>query len=111
MLLSVIPVFLLNPAVGASTKNNLPQTVLIVVMVTAVFNLVSMVLLIFDVPARLIAPAGLIVDTLVTVALLILTGGRNSPLLYLTLFPILTAALRFNPVVDLITTAVICEQR
>ena len=106
MLLSVIPVLLLSPALPL-TKDNLPQTVLIVVMVTAVFNLVLMVLLIFDVPARLLAPAGLIVDTLVTTALLVLTGGAESPLLYYALFPILTAALRFNPIVDLITTAVI----
>jgi signal transduction histidine kinase len=107
MLLSVIPVFLLSPAAAAG-GNNLPQAVLIVVMVTAVFNLVAMVLLIFDVPARLLAPAGLIVDTLVTIALLTMTGGPASPLLYYALFPILTAALRFNPIVDLVTTAAIC---
>ena len=57
MLLSVIPVFLLSPTTLPTTKDNLPQTVLIVVSVTAVFNLVTMVLLIFDVPARLLAPA------------------------------------------------------
>jgi len=108
MLLSVIPVFLLSTATPASTKDNLPQTVLILVMVTAVFNLVAMVLLIFDVPARLLAPAGLIVDTLVAIALLVLTGGANSPLFYYCLFPILTSALRFNPIVDLVTTGIIC---
>jgi signal transduction histidine kinase len=108
MLLSVIPVLLLSPAAPPSAKDHLPQTVLIVVMVTAVFNLVALVLLIFDVPASLVAPAGLIIDTLVTVALLVLTGGARSPLLYYALFPILTAALRFNPIVDFITTAAIC---
>ncbi len=106
MLLSVIPVLLLSSA-APSDKSNLPQTVLILVMVTAVFNLVAMVLLIFDVPARLLAPAGLIVDTLVTIALLVITGGEHGPLFYYALFPILTSALRFNPIVDLITTAVI----
>jgi signal transduction histidine kinase len=64
--------------------------------------------LIFDVPARLLAPAGLIVDTFVTIALLVITGGADSPLYYYTLFPILTAALRFDPMVNLITTVVIC---
>jgi signal transduction histidine kinase len=107
MLLSVLPVLLLSPA-APSSIDNLPQTVLILISVTAVFNLVAMVLLVFDVPARLLAPAGLIVDTLVTIALLVLTGGADSPLFYYALFPILTAALRFNPIVDLITTAVIC---
>lgn len=106
MLLSVIPVLLLSPT-APSTASHLPQTVLLLVSVTAVFNLVVMVLLIFDVPARLLAPAGLIVDTLVAIALLAITGGAGSPLLYYALFPILTAALRFNPIVDLITTLAI----
>lgn len=106
MLLSVIPVLLLSSS-APSTQADVPQTVLIVVSVTAAFNLAVMVLLIFDVPARLLAPAGLIVDTLVAIALLALTGGADSPLFYYALFPILTAALRFNPIVDLITTALI----
>ena len=107
MLLSVIPVFLLSPTQLPTTQDNLPQTVLLLVSVAAVFNLVAMVLLIFDVPARLLAPAGLVVDTIVAIALLLITGGAASPLFYYALFPILTAALRFNPLVDLITTAVI----
>jgi signal transduction histidine kinase len=106
MLLSVFPVLLLNPT-ASPAQDQVPQTVLIVVSVTAVFNLVTMVLLVFDVPARLLAPAGLIVDTFVTIVLLLITGGATSPLFYYILFPILTAALRFNPIVDLITTAVI----
>jgi signal transduction histidine kinase len=107
MLLSVIPVFLLSPTSLPATKDNLPHAVLIIVSVTSVFNLVVMVLLIFDVPARLLAPAGLIVDTLVAIALPLITGGAASPLSYYALFPILTAALRFNPIVNLVTTAVI----
>ena len=107
MLLSVIPVFLLSPTQLPTTQDNLPQTVLLLVSVAAVFNLVARVLLIFDVPARLLAPAGLVVDTIVAIALLLITGGAASPLFYYALFPILTAALRFNPLVDLITTAVI----
>ncbi len=107
MLLSVIPVFLLSPTQLPTTQDNLPQTVLLLVSVAAVFNLVAMVLLIFDVPAWLLAPAGLVVDTIVAIALLLITGGAASPLFYYALLPILTAALRFNPLVDLITTAVI----
>ncbi len=105
MLLSVIPVLLLSPTTSTAAKDNLPQTVLILVSITAVFNFLAMLLLIFDVPARLLAPAGLIVDTFVTIALLVITGGADSPLFYYALFPILTSALRFNPIVDLITTA------
>jgi signal transduction histidine kinase len=36
-----------------------------------------------------------------------MTGGPASPLFYYIFFPILTAALRFNPIVDLITTGII----
>ena len=107
MLLSVVPVLLLSPATPPTTEDNLPQTVLILVSIAAVFNLAAMILLIFDVSARLLAPAGLIVDTIVTVALLVITGGASSPLFYYALFPILTAALRFDPIIDLITTAAI----
>jgi signal transduction histidine kinase len=107
MLLSVIPVLLLSPTTSTAAKDNLPQMALILVSITAVFNLLAMVLLIFDVPARLLAPAGLIVDTFVTIALLVITGGADSPLFYYALFPILTSALRFNPIVDLFTTVVI----
>ncbi|HSD83128.1 MAG TPA: GAF domain-containing sensor histidine kinase [Anaerolineae bacterium] len=104
MLLSVIPVLLLSPSAPSAVEENLPRTVFILVFITAVFNLLAMVLLIFDVSARLMAPAGLIVDTFVTIALLLITGEANSPLFYYALFPILTSALRFNPIVDLITT-------
>ncbi len=107
MLLSVIPVLLLSPTTPPTTKDNLPHTVLLFVSIAAVFNLVAMALLVFDVSARLLAPAGLIVDTFVTIALLLITGGATSPLYYYTLFPILTAALRFSLIVDAITTAVI----
>ncbi len=107
LLISVIPVLILSQATGRQPESNWLQTALILVLITGVFNLVAMVLLIFEVPARLLAPASLIIDTLVSIALLASTGGAVSPLLYYALFPILTAALRFNAIIATITIAVI----
>ena len=107
LLISVIPVLIVSQSAPAKPENNWLQSALILVLITGVFNLVAMVLLVFEVPARLLAPASLIVDTLVTIALLATTGGASSPLLYYALFPILTAALRFNAIIDVITVVVI----
>jgi signal transduction histidine kinase len=107
LLLSVIPVLIVSEPALLKAENKWLQTALILVLTTGVFNLVVMVLLIFEVPAQLLAPASLLVDILVTIALLAGTGGANSPLLYYALLPILTSALRFNAIVALITVVVI----
>ena len=107
LLISVIPVLVVSQSVPAKPENNWLQSALILVLITGVFNLVAMVLLVFEVPARLLAAASLFVDTLVTIALLATTGGASSPLLYYALFPILTASLRFNAVVSVITVIII----
>jgi signal transduction histidine kinase len=107
LLLSVIPVLVVSQPVPARPENNWLQSALILVLVTGVFNLVMMVLLIFELPARVLAAASLFVDILVTVALLASTGGAASPLLYYALFPILTASLRFNAVASVITVVFI----
>jgi signal transduction histidine kinase len=107
LLISVVPVLIVSQPAPVRPENNWLQTALILILITGLFNLVAMVLLVFEVPTRLLAPASLIVDTLVTIVLLAGSGGAGSPLLYYALFPILTAALRFNASIDLITVAVI----
>lgn len=107
LLLSVIPVLIVSQPTPAAPAGRGLQTELVLILITGVFNLVAIVLLVFEVPARLLAPASLVIDTVVTIALLVVSGGATSPLLYYALFPILTAALRFNAVIDLATTLVI----
>jgi signal transduction histidine kinase len=83
------------------------QGILILLLVAAGYNLLTMILLVFEVPARPLSWASLIVDTLFSVLLVASSGGAVSPLFYVLLFPILTAALRFNGVANLLVTVVI----
>jgi signal transduction histidine kinase len=76
----------------------------VLLLIAAGYNFVTMLLLIFDTGVRPLAAVSLVADALLAIALLIVSGGAASPLLYFTLFPILTAALRFNWAIDLLTT-------
>ena len=74
LLFSVLGVVLLSPPSGNTAESNPPQTALILLLFAAGFNLLAMVLLVFDVSVRFLAPASLIVDTIIAVALLAVTG-------------------------------------
>jgi signal transduction histidine kinase len=106
LLLSMVPVLLIGEPEEATATSGLPLPLLLVA-VAGVANFVIMLLLIFEAPTRLLAPASLIIDTIFSIALLAVSGGAESPLSYYVFFPILTAALRFNWIIDLITAAVI----
>nr|MBP9893359.1 hypothetical protein [Planctomycetota bacterium] len=104
LLLSVLGIVLLNPPLNAEPTATWSQSALVLLLIAAGYNFVTMLLLIFDVAVQPLAAVSLAADGLLAVALLIISGGATSPLLYFTLFPILTAALRFNWAVDLLTT-------
>jgi signal transduction histidine kinase len=106
LLLSLLPAILAGDLDKATTANGLPLP-LILLLVAGVANLVIMVLLIFETPLRLLAPASLLIDVIFSIALLAASGGADSPLVYYVFFPILTAALRFNWAVDLLTAMII----
>ena len=73
----------------------------------ALYNLVIMIILIFDVPSRLLPWITLVGDTILAIGFLALSGGATSPLFYVCLFPVLVAALRFNWAINLATTGAI----
>ena len=104
LLLSVLGIVLLNPPLNAEPTAAWSQSVLVLLLIAAGYNFVTMLLLIFDTALRPLAAVSLAADALLSVALLIVSGGAASPLLYFALFPILTAALRFNWAIDLLTT-------
>jgi signal transduction histidine kinase len=106
LLFSVLGVVLLAPPLEGEAAATPPQGVLILLLVAGVYNLITMVLLVFEVPVRAVAWANLLVDTLLGVGLMLVSGGADSPLFYFSLFPVLSAALRFNWAADLIVTAV-----
>ncbi|MFN8597151.1 MAG: histidine kinase [Anaerolineae bacterium] len=104
LLFSVLGLVLINPPVGAEPLANSSQGILVLLIIAAGYNLLTMILMVFELPVRPLSLASLVVDALLSVALLIVSGGDKSPLLYFSLFPILTAALRFSWLVVLVIT-------
>jgi signal transduction histidine kinase len=83
----------------------LPQIVLLTV--AALYNLFIMLLLLYGILPRAIPVTTLLVDTILTIGFVIVSGGLTSPLLFFALFPILTATLRFPWVVSLLVAVVV----
>ena len=93
LLLCVGVVIVLNPGRAAMSDVHmlLPLGLL---LGGAVYNLLVMVLLAFDVPALPLLTV--VIDSLLLLGLIITSGGARSSLLFFGLFPIITAALRFG---------------
>jgi signal transduction histidine kinase len=81
-----------------------PQIVLLAAAV--IYNVIVVLLLACRILPRVLPPVTLALDTLLTISFVIFSGGLTSPLLFFTLFPILTAALRFPWVVSLLVYAI-----
>jgi len=71
------------------------------------YNILVMILLAFEVPSRTLPLVTLVMDSLLSVGLVITSGGEDSPLFFFGLFPIITATLRFNWIMGLGTATVI----
>jgi signal transduction histidine kinase len=83
----------------------LPQIILLTV--AALYNLFIMLLLLSGILPRAIPVMTLLIDTILTIGFVIVSGGLTSPLLFFALFPILTAALRFPWVISLLVAVAI----
>jgi signal transduction histidine kinase len=84
--------------------STLPQIILLTV--AALYNLFVMLLLLSKVFPRVLPVATLVIDTILTIGFVTVSGGLSSPLLFFALFPILTAALRFPWVVSILVATV-----
>ena len=82
----------------------LPQIVLLAVAI--IYNMTVMLLLACHALPKVLPTVTLSIDTLLTVSFVIFSGGLTSPLLFFTLFPILTAALRFPWAISLLVYAI-----
>jgi len=78
----------------------LPQILLLAA--AAFYNLATMLLLLYGVLPRIIPVAALLIDTILAISFIIVSGGLTSPLLFFALFPILTASLRFPWAISLL---------
>jgi signal transduction histidine kinase len=104
LLVSVGIVVLLDPARASVRDINMLLT-LGLLLGGAAYNLLVMVLLAFQVPARPLPLLTVILDALLSAGLILTSGGASSPLLFFGLFPIITAALRFDWLAGFITAA------
>lgn len=104
LLVSVGIVVLLDPARASARDTNTLLT-LGLLLGGAAYNLLVMILLAFQVPARPLPLLTVILDALLSAGLILTSGGANSPLLFFGLFPIITAALRFDWLAGFITAA------
>jgi glucose-6-phosphate-specific signal transduction histidine kinase len=102
LLVSVGIVTLINPT---RTPMNDIHTLLTLglLLAGAAYNVVVMILLVFQVPARPLPLLTVILDAVLSVGLVVASGGASSPLFFFGLFPIITSALRFGWVAGLVT--------
>jgi signal transduction histidine kinase len=100
LLLCVGIVIVLNPSRAAMSDVHmlLPLGLL---LGGAVYNLLVMVLLAFDVPVLPVLTV--VMDSMLLLGLIITSGGARSSLLFFGLFPIITAALRFGWLAGLVS--------
>jgi len=103
-LVSFLDIFV-NQEGAFDTASTLPQIFLLIV--TALYNLATMLLLLYDIFPRAMPVATLLIDTILTIGFVITSGGLTSPLLFFALFPILTATLRFPWVISLLIALII----
>jgi signal transduction histidine kinase len=94
-----------KPGGSFDVSSILPQVVLLAV--AALYNLAVMFLLLSGILPRAIPVTTLLVDTVLSIGFVVVSGGLDSPLLFFALFPILTAALHFPWVVSLLVAMVI----
>jgi signal transduction histidine kinase len=83
----------------------LPQIILIAFAI--VYNLFVVLVLAFGVLPNVLPLLTLVIDTLLTIGFVYMSGGLQSPLMFFALFPILTAALRFPWLVSMVVFATI----
>ena len=95
----------IKPGGSLDTGSILPQIVLLTI--AALYNLFIMFLLLYGMLPRAIPVTTLLIDTVLSMGFVIVSGGLTSPLLFFALFPILTAALRFPWTISLLVTMVI----
>lgn len=102
-----LDVFVSQPNVPEVTSL-VPQILILIVAV--LYNIVVIFLLSYESASQVLPISTLVADTLLTIALIVSSGGLNSPLLFFALFPILTGALRFpQPTSLLIALGVIAS--
>ncbi len=81
-----------------------PPLVIILLAIGAVGNMVTMTALLRDTLGKLTRTLVLVEDTLLTLGFIVASGGTQSPLLFVSLIPIMSAAMRFSFLASMVIT-------
>ncbi|MBN1260928.1 MAG: GAF domain-containing protein [Anaerolineae bacterium] len=84
-----------------SSGRTLPITVILLLVIGGIANMLVMVALLLNAFRRTMFRFTLILDIMLALGLILSSGGPNSPLLFMTLIPIITTALRYKWIVSI----------
>ncbi len=107
LLAFVFVIAFLDPTHGLQSGPPRSFYLLVLLFVSAGYNLVLTLLLVAHLFPRPLPAVTLGVDTLLAMGLITVSGGFDSPMLFFSLFPIITAALRFSAIACVIVTLLI----
>lgn len=103
LLVGVGIVALTDPAQAGQPDSRLPL-ILGLLLLGACYNMIVMILLVLEVPARPLPTLTVVADALLAIAFVWASGGWNSRLYFFGLFPIITVGLRFGWLVRSLTS-------
>ncbi len=97
----LLAVGVITTATVLSSGMRFPPAVIALLVAGGIANMLVTLLLVLRSFHTPIAPFTLLLDVALTVGLIITSGGANSPLLFISLIPIITTSLRYNWLVSL----------
>ncbi len=86
---------------AAFSSSPFPQGILILLVIGGIANLMVMLLLVLNTFRKPMATFTMILDVLLTLGLIMLSGGADSRLLFVSFVPIITSALRYSWIISL----------
>ncbi len=92
----LLAVGVVSTITAISSGTEFPPTVIALLVIGGIANMLVMLLLILRSRRARIAPFTLILDIALTLGLILSSGGADSPLLFVSLIPIITTSLRYT---------------
>lgn len=97
----LLAVGVITTATAISSGTQFPNAVIAMLVTGGIANMLVTLLLILRSFQASIAPFTLLLDIALTLGLIITSGGAESPLLFMSLIPIITTSLRYNWLISL----------
>lgn len=97
----LLAVGIVSTIVAISSGTEFPPAIIALLVTGGIANMLVMLLLVIRPVRSRIAPFTLILDIALTLGLIVTSGGADSPLLFISLIPIITTSLRYTWLVSL----------